>query len=99
MAFSGKIEDAFRLQDKGVVLMLTDVEGSPEEGLILELQNRLVKVLAVGKNSTDGKPVSTRNCLTGQPTAPYGSVLVDWECENLSDLKGEIVAERTSQDV
>ncbi|MEM8656254.1 MAG: hypothetical protein AAGF36_16095 [Pseudomonadota bacterium] len=42
------------------------------------MRDHQCEIVEVGKNSTDGKAVSTRSCLTGQRVAPYGHVLVDW---------------------
>ncbi len=32
----------------------------------------------VGRNTTDGQAVSSRDCLTGKPVAPYGHILIEW---------------------
>ena len=74
--FRGRVEDVFTV-DTGTALFLTEVEGMPREGLLVRLGDRVRSVLTVGRNTTDGQPVSFRDCLTGKPVSGYGHVLVD----------------------
>ncbi len=79
MRFRGRIEDAFPLRGKmGLALMLTHMEGMPEKGMRVSIAGRDLNIVDVGRNTTDGKPVSTRDCLTGKAVPPYGSIFVDW---------------------
>lgn len=63
---------------KGLVLMLTEVEGAPSIGMTVDFLGGHRAIVDIGKNSTDGQPVSTRDCLTGRTVAPYGAILLNW---------------------
>ncbi len=79
--FRGWIEDAVvpRKKKKGrCSLMLTQIEGMPLAGMTVSLSGTLATIKELGRNTTDGKAVSSRDCLTGQPCPPYGTVLVEW---------------------
>lgn len=58
--------------------MLTQIEGMPVKGMHVSIAGRDLLIMEVGKNSTDGEPVSSRSCLTGKTVPPYGSVFVEW---------------------
>lgn len=79
--FRGQVDDFFAIADRGLSLSLTNIDGMPRAGIILQEGERLCKVLELGRNSTDGQPVSYRNCLTGAPTPAYGNVLIEWHDE------------------
>lgn len=79
MRFRGRITNLFVIQDKGLVVMMTEIEGFPVVGQKVRLLGVQTSVKALGENSTDGQPVSTRSCLTGQQVPPYGGVMVEWE--------------------
>lgn len=87
--FTGLIKDAFDLPTRdGIALMLTHIEGTPEVGMQVIVGGKVCSVLALGRNSTDGQIVSTRDCLTGKTVPAYGSILVA-KCmgsEDLADL-------------
>lgn len=63
----------------GLALMLTHIEGMPAKGMRVSIAGRDLLIMDVGRNSADGKPVSTRSCLTGETVPPYGSIFVDWQ--------------------
>lgn len=63
---------------KGYLLQLTEVEGLPRKGAMLGMGSDTCRVIEVLRNSTDGRAVSDRSCLTGRPVSPYGAVLVEW---------------------
>ena len=79
--FRGLIENAFELPQHGVFLMLNKIEGMPKVGMRVHVLEHRCRITALGRNSTDGQAVSTRACLTGLPTDPYGGVCVEWEAE------------------
>ncbi|MFY0682515.1 MAG: hypothetical protein JXR13_18225 [Thalassovita sp.] len=80
MAFRGQIQDVLPMrQGSGLVLMLTNIEGALAKGMQVQLLDQETKITELGRNSTDGKPVSTRSCLTGKPCAPYGAIALDWQ--------------------
>ncbi|PSL21869.1 hypothetical protein [Shimia abyssi] len=81
--FKGKIEDIWHIPDKGVVLHLNQVEGTPEVGMQVSVAGQTAKIIELGKNSTDGKTISDRSCLTGQPTSGYGAILTDLDRSSL----------------
>lgn len=76
--YRGKIEDYFMVPGKGLFVMLTEVEGAPKIGMVVDFLGGHRTIKDVGRNSTDGQPVSTRDCLTGRPTAPYGGIVLEW---------------------
>ena len=77
--FRGQIEDVFKIPSKeGFVFKLTNIEGHPEVGMSISVGGKTRRIVELGRNSTDGKHVSERSCLTGRPCAPYGGILVDW---------------------
>lgn len=79
MRFRGQIQTVHLLPDhKALVLVLTNIEGMPEVGMFVNLLGETKKIIELGRNSTDGKAVSYRDCLTGQPIPAYGSICVDW---------------------
>ncbi|MVO15846.1 hypothetical protein [Parasedimentitalea huanghaiensis] len=83
MRFRGLIQDAFQHNDKkGLVLTLNHVEGVPQVDMTVHIARQKTQILDIGRNSTDGQPVSTRACLTGKPVPAYGSILVDWAPAN-----------------
>lgn len=63
--------------------MLTHIEGMPESGMTVSIGGKSAVIKELGRNSTDGKVVSSRSCLTGQPCSPYGSILVEWNGDAL----------------
>lgn len=78
--FRGLIEDALLLSKKpGTALVLSHIEGMPKVGMQVSVSGKFAEIKELGRNSTDGQPVSTRSCLTGQPCEPYGSILVEWK--------------------
>ena len=80
--FKGQIEDVLQLRSKeGLGLFLSHIEGMPEIGMPINVGGEIRRILKLGRNTTDGKHVSDRDCLTGQPCAPYGHILVDWAGE------------------
>jgi hypothetical protein len=85
--FRGQIDNCHGIGKPGLVLMLRHVEGMPEPGMTISIAGQTARIIAVGKNATDGKPVSNRSCLTGKPTAPYGSIFVEWTGEWPSRLE------------
>lgn len=76
--FAGRVTDMFASNDKGFVLQLTEVEACPARGMKLDIGPKRCRVIEVGRNSTDGQPLSTRSCLTRQPVPLYGAVPVEW---------------------
>ncbi|WP_223424881.1 hypothetical protein [Tateyamaria pelophila] len=76
--FRGQVDSFFAVADRGLALSLTNIEGMPRVGMTLRVGERLCKVLELGRNSTDGQPVSYRSCLTGAPTPAYGFVVIEW---------------------
>lgn len=74
--FSGKIEDVFRIKGH-LAIMLTGIEGMPKVGMTVRIGDCVRTILELGRNSTDHKPISTRDCLTGRPVPPYGSILIE----------------------
>ena len=76
--FRGIVQDWFTMPSKGLVVMLTEVEGEPAIGSIVSFLGGHLRIIEVGKNSTDGKAVSTRDCLTGRTVAPYAAICLDW---------------------
>lgn len=100
MGFRGLIEDAFSLKDrKGLVLMLTHVEGMPQVDMPVRIAGRKTQILDIGRDSTDGQPVSTRTCLTGKPVPAYGSIFVGWTppCPDTPALRGQWVQEEQDE--
>lgn len=63
---------------KGLVVMLTEVEGTPTLGTVVDFLGGHRTIVDIGKNATDGQPVSTRDGLTGRTVPPYGTILIDW---------------------
>ena len=76
--FHGTITDCFEMRGKGLVVMLTDVEGEPQIGGVVEFFGGHLTIVDVGQNLTDDRTVSTRSCLTGKKVAPYCTVLLEW---------------------
>lgn len=60
---------------------MTEIEGLPAVGDCVRIGQAKGRVVALGRNSTDGKSVSTRACLTGRAVAPYGAIAVIWTAE------------------
>ena len=80
MRFRGRITNVFDFPgQEGLAVVLTEIEGMPAVGMSVRLFGRRARILELGRNSTDGQPVSRRDCLTGREVAPYGGVLVEWE--------------------
>lgn len=76
MSFQAVVTDVFVMGDDRVVVLMTQIDGSPAVGDVLTIAGMAGCVVEVRRSSTDGKAVSTRACLTGAEVAPYGSVLV-----------------------
>ncbi len=95
MSFRGKVQDCFELKGKGLVVMLTEVEGAPAIGTLVDFLGGHRRIVDVGRTSTDGQVVSTRDCLTGRPTAPYCTIGLEWPdgVEAPTDIRGATVQE------
>jgi len=78
MLFRARIENAFAIPKAGIGVMLTHVEGYPSVGMKVRLGSEICEILELGRNTTDGKAISSRDCLTGALCPPYGSVRLDW---------------------
>ncbi|MDD9729972.1 hypothetical protein PVW46_08630 [Mameliella sp. AT18] len=78
MKFRGQVEDCFLLVEKGLAVMLNRIEGMPKTGMRVCIGETETRIIDVGRNSTDGQPVSTRDCLTGRTCSPYGFILIDF---------------------
>ena len=57
--FKGKITDCFEVPGKGLAVMLTEIEGTPRVGALVDFLGGHRSILDVGQNSADGQPVST----------------------------------------
>ncbi|MEL7115686.1 MAG: hypothetical protein AAGP08_08850, partial [Pseudomonadota bacterium] len=79
--FRGIVSDYFVMPGKGLIVMLTEVEGMPKIGSVVDFLGGHLTILEVAKNSTDGQFVSTRDCLTGQPVAPYSTIVLKWPAD------------------
>ncbi|MEJ8560992.1 hypothetical protein QTO30_06990 [Yoonia sp. GPGPB17] len=75
--FRGQIEDWFNIPKPRFGLMLTRIEGMPKVGMRVQIEGCFGTILELGRNSTDGQPVSYRDCVSGMPCAAYGSILVE----------------------
>ncbi len=75
--FRGQISGFFAHPKNGLILMLTNIEGNPRVGMQVLVNAKPAIITELGQNSTDGQPVSTRSCLTGQPCPPYGLIVVE----------------------
>jgi hypothetical protein len=93
----GKINNVFVLPVPGLVLNLTEIEGHPKVGEMVQVGSKCCKILELGRNSTDGRAVSTRSCLTGRTVAPYGAIRVEWDGPKPKDLRGEWVIGEDSE--
>lgn len=76
--FREQIVGAFEIPNQGLCLSLNHIDGLPQVDMHNRVGNRLCKIIALGRNSTDGQAVSMRDCLTGRPTPAYGSIVVEW---------------------
>ena len=97
--YRGEIEHVFAVPGTGLVLMLTKVEGLPREGMDVLVAGKRHQIKAVATNSTDGQPVSNRNCLTLEPTDPYGAIVLDDLNIPRKELPGLWVSEVSAEDV
>jgi len=80
MTFTAAIKDALTFKSKpGLALLVSNVKGMPAVSMALVVLGKCVEVFELGRNSTDGQPVSFRSCLAGKPTPGYGSIFVNWE--------------------
>lgn len=94
--FFGYVEDVLSLRHKdGLALMLTGIESHPEVGMTIKVGDHIGSIAELGRNSTDGQAVSHRDCLTGKPCSPYGSIFVEWsgETPETNSLVGQWVKE------
>ena len=91
--FQGRIDGVFVIPNRYDVLALslTEIEGVSEVGQIACFKGERRKILELGRNSTDGKTISTRSCLTGQPVAPYEMIGIEWDGARPNGLIGEML--------
>ena len=93
--FRGTITDCFELPGKGLVVMLTDVEGTPQIGTLVDFLGGHRRIIDIGRTAGDGATVSTKDRLTGRPTKPSCTIGLDWPdgAEAPSGIRGATVQE------
>ena len=100
MRFRGQIQGIHLFpQQNALMLSLTRIESTPEIGMFVRFLGRTHKIVELGRNSTDGKVVSHRSCLTGAPVSAYGSICIDWPEASVDkeEMFGEWVEEEAIQ--
>ena len=75
--FRGRVEDCFELPGKGLAVMLTEVEGIPQTGTIVEFLGGHRAIVDVHRNK-EGQAIFTPACLPGQKVAPHCTILLEW---------------------
>lgn len=76
--FRGSVQDCFEVPGRGLVVMLTEVDGEPSIGTVVGFLGGHRTIVGIGDNGTDGQPISTRDCLTGRTVPPYCAVVLEW---------------------
>ena len=79
--FQGQITDCFEMPGKGLVVMLTDVQGTPTIGALVDFLGGHRTIVDIGRATPDGQPVTTRDRVTGQEVPPQGAVVLEWSPE------------------